>query len=650
MPDFRIRGTVGAAASGLGWALLLAVVVFTGARGSAQAPQRPPSDDDYGYGYLTPEQRAGRDTWYFWTGGNEKFWIRMAGLPDTKVNLLRYVDSRLHGRRFSTLGAITQPGCRAATAPDQYGLWMDQCDQPPVPTIPGEPTGVVGLRRFPNPDFDPAKWNAEAYLKEPGSMQPPYRIGMACGFCHIGFNPLYPPENPEAPRWSNLAGAIGNQYWEEGKLFTMQLPASDFRWHVGSRQPPGTSDTSRFATDHINNPNAINSIFNLAHRPTHPETMADGTTRNVPHILKDGADSIGVAGASLRVYLNIGMCSDYWLTLHDPVLGRTRQKPFDMDHARKNCPDWVATEARMANADAFLKTIAPMPLREAPGGASYLTADAETLRRGKLAFARDCARCHSSKQPPAEVAADRARADVWFRESVLSGDFLDKNFLSDDRRYSVAELGTNIARAVATNALDDQVWEQFSSRTYKEQRPIGKLRGLYNPRKPSEPLEFEPKGGGRGYYRTPTLIGMWATAPYLHNNALGTFIKDPSVRSRMLSFQDSVEKLLWPERRLGVQSIIVTAIDTELTIPNRDRPLRIPAGTPIDLVARVDPREVSSIARSRLVLNLLSDRRLFNGLIKRNQAPDFVLDRGHLYGSDLSDEDKRALIEFLKTF
>ena len=36
----------------------------------------------------------------------------------------------------------------------------------------------------------------------------------------------------------------------------------DFRWHVGRRQPPGTSDTSRFATDHINNPNAINTIFN----------------------------------------------------------------------------------------------------------------------------------------------------------------------------------------------------------------------------------------------------------------------------------------------------------------------------------------------------------------------------------------------------
>lgn len=650
MKFFRVRSLRNSAIHGIGWVLLVTLAVVTTTRARTQDRPAAAIADDYGYAYLNDAERAGRDTWYFWTGGNEKFWVAMAALPDTKVNLLAYVDSRLHGQRFRTLGAITQPGCRAASAPDQYGLWMDQCTQPAVPGVPGAPTGVMGLRRFPNPEFDAAKWNAETYLKKPGSMQPPYRIGMACGFCHIGFNPLNPPANPESPEWANLSGGIGNQYWEEGRLFTMQLPASDFRWHVGSRQPAGTSDTSRFATDHINNPNAINSIFNLAQRPTHLEVMADGSSRRVPHILKDGSDSIGVAGASLRVYVNIGMCSDYWLTLHDPVLGRTQQKPFDMDYARKNCPAWVATEARMPNAEAFLKTLRPMHLRNAPGGAAYQTADDEVMRRGKLAFADKCARCHSSKQPPADVATDTARADAWFRELVLSENFLADNFLSDDRRYPVSLLGTNVARAAGTNAGAGQVWAQFSSRTYKDQPAIGKLRGLYNPRKPSEPIEFELKGGGRGYYRTPTLISMWATAPYLHNNALGTYVKDPSVRSRMLAFQDAVEKLLWPERRLGVQSIIVTSIDTELDIPNRNRPLRIPAGTPIDLIARVDPREVSSIARSRLVLNLLSDRRLFDGLVKRNQAPDFVLDRGHLFGTELSDLDKRALIEFLKTF
>ena len=637
--------------SGSACLIALVLVAASDMSGRAQTPGYGQSEEDYGYGhgYLTAAQREGRDTWYFWTGGNERFWVRMAELTEGNVNLLAYVDSRLHGRRFALLGAITQPGCRPATAPDEHGLWMDQCDQPEVPGVPGAPSGIVGLRRFPNPKFDKANWDAASYFEHPGTTQPPYLIGMACGFCHVGFNPLKPPANPEAPAWSNLAGAIGNQYWEEGRLFNLRMPPTDFRWHVGNRQAPGTSDTSRFATDHINNPNAINSIFNLAFRPTELEQMADGTTRQVPHILKDGADSIGVAGASLRVYVNIGMCSDYWLTLHDPVMGRTAQRPFSIAHAQQNCEDWRKTEARMANAEAFLKTIGPMLLENAPDGGTFLTADAETLRRGKLAFADKCARCHSSKQPPREIATDRVKVEAWYRASVLSEDFPEENFLSDDRRYPVYQLGTNIARAAATNAMAGHIWADFSSESYKKQPEIGTVRGLYNPRDPEEPLEWDLKGGGRGYYRTPSLISMWATAPYLHNNALGMYVKDPSVRGRILSFYDSVEKLLWPERRLGVQSIIVTSIDTELALPGRDRPIRIPAGTPVDLIARVDPREVPNIVQRRLVLNVLSDRAIFRGLIRRNQAPDFVLDRGHMFGTELSDEDKRALIEFLKT-
>ena len=163
-------------ASGAAWLLALLVVVGSDVSGRAQTPAYTPDESDYGYGNrnLTPAQRAGRDTWYFWTGGNEKFWIKMAELTEGNVNLLAYVDSRLHGRRFTMLGAITQPGCRPATAPDQYGLWMDQCDQPAVPGVPGDPSGIVGLRRFPNPKFDKANWNAEAYLKHPGKTEPPY--------------------------------------------------------------------------------------------------------------------------------------------------------------------------------------------------------------------------------------------------------------------------------------------------------------------------------------------------------------------------------------------------------------------------------------------------------------------------------------------
>ena len=44
-------------------------------------------------------------------------------------------------------------------------------------------------------------------------------------------------------------------------------------------------------------------------------------------------------------------------------------------------------------------------------------------------------------------------------------------------------------------------------------------------------------------------------------------------------------------------------------------------------------------------------------MFKLSKCPDFVVNRGHYFGSDafkeepgLGDEEKRALIEFLKTF
>ena len=131
---------------------------------------------------------------------------------------------------------------------------------------------VVGLRKFKNPKFDRFTWDVKKYLADPATVEPPYLIGMTCGFCHIGFNPVYPPTDPENPRWYNFSSAIGNQYFKEGTLFGLKLPPQDFRWHVANRQPAGTSDTSRFATDHIFNPNAINSIVYLANRPGHSET------------------------------------------------------------------------------------------------------------------------------------------------------------------------------------------------------------------------------------------------------------------------------------------------------------------------------------------------------------------------------------------
>jgi hypothetical protein len=37
-------------------------------------------------------------------------------------------------------------------------------------------------------------------------------------------------------------------------------------------------------------------------------------------------------------------------------------------------------------------------------------------------------------------------------------------------------------------------------------------------------------------------------------------------------------------------------------------------------------------------------------LLALTKCPDFVVGRGHYFGKSLRDEEKRALIEFLKTF
>ncbi len=43
-------------------------------------------------------------------------------------------------------------------------------------------------------------------------------------------------------------------------------------------------------------------------------------------------------------------------------------------------------------------------------------------------------------------------------------------------------------------------------------------------------------------------------------------------------------------------------------------------------------------------------RKLVPELLAANKCPDFVEDKGHYFGTDLADNDKRALIEYLKTF
>src|SRR5262249_24082438 len=120
---------------------------------------------------------------------------------------------------------------------------------------------------------------------------------------------------------------------------TAGLGPDSLLFHYAVTQQPGTSETSRISYDFINNPNTINSIFYLGNRPLFPERTPDGAPRIVNHVLKDGADSVGIDMALLRVWINIGCEGRYWIdTLYNPGTGH-RQRPLGLDDLRLNTRD-----------------------------------------------------------------------------------------------------------------------------------------------------------------------------------------------------------------------------------------------------------------------------------------------------------------------
>jgi hypothetical protein len=356
-----------------------------------------------------PAQQAiyGRNTWLMWCGGDEYFWDWLSQDAYGVLDFLRMLDSRKRESRFRDLGLINQPGLRATAKPGPYGLYLDVVerrigegegyspysgpkpkgpDDPNAlegdgvnPAVYGYPSGVIGLRLFPNPNFTTNKaaqkwWNAEAFYKDPDYARNPrtvrpFLVGMSCALCHVAAHPLNPPADPEEPEWSNLSSIIGNQYFRTSAAFGSSVDRANFLWFYLASQQPGTIDTSMVTSDHINNANAMNAIFELparlARAQLNPAETQDEEARTlpgdgdkdrlVPRVLMDGADSIGVFGALARVYLNIGMYHDEWNLCANPVIGFVPQKPFSIEACRHNSVYWRVNENfRVAYLAQFL--------------------------------------------------------------------------------------------------------------------------------------------------------------------------------------------------------------------------------------------------------------------------------------------------------
>jgi len=639
----------------------------------------------------------------------------------------------------------------------------------PAGSYYGWGTGIVGLRLFPNPAFDEkaAKaWKPDLYYTDPKYYQRkglvrPYRVAMSCGFCHVGPNPVHPPADPENPQWADLSSNVGAQYFWIDRIFTWDADESSFPFQLFHTSRPGALDTSLVSTDYINNPRTMNAVYDLGARLTQgkrwgKETLAGGELENkqfgdygilpelfqkpstvwTTRVLKDGADSVGALGALNRVYINIGLFSEEWLRHFNPLTGGKPISPIEIKVGRANSSYWQANEAQTPHlAEFFLATTAPHRLQNAPGGATHLTKDPSKLTRGKVVFAETCARCHSSKLPASIAGLDPSGCagsgylDCWnkywaatktdefkkqMREIVLKDDFLKDNYLSTEARVPLTLLETNACSPLATNAIAGNIWDNYSSQSYKSLPAVGTIT-VHNPFT-GEPRQYVMPAGGRGYTRPASLLSLWSTAPYLLNNTVGVFNGDPSVAGRMAAFQDGIEKMLWPEKRdkdpvLGdkVPGLIDrTTKSSYLRVPvgylpsfaPKVAPLvkklapavvgkdgielgPIPAGTPVNLLSNMNllPDNLTAkqkLAHDRKLLGLLlkvkhdlkalpagatdeQARKVFANLVEPmlelSKCPDFVVNRGHYFGTDrfkeepgLSDADKMALIEFLKTF
>lgn len=585
----------------------------------------------------------------------------------------------------------------------------------------------------------------------------PYLVGMACSLCHVSFDPVRPPADVANPKWENLNDYVGAQYFNVGEFFVprrvtggangqpVQVTGADeesFVWQLIHSSPPGSLDTSFIATDYLNNPGTMNGVFNV---PQRVSRAASGVTKasgkldpmveklsggaldlkwlsldkgqKVPRVLKQGDDSVGFEGALSRVYVNIGHGWPEWQKHFRPLIGGpftgnphlASQSPVPVKALQMNSASWNWSEDRShALALYFINYAKPLLLKDAPGGAQFLTTDQNLLNRGKTVFAENCAACHSSRQPAAEPFGPDGRiteeAKVWFRAEVMKPDFFSDNFLSDERRHPVTQIGTNSTRAAATNATRNHIWDNFSSETYKNLPPIGTFE-VDNPYAPagksqvSIPLPGEP--AGPGYYRPPSLISIWSSAPFLHNNTVGidpmkATPGDVSVAARMKAFQDGIEKMLWIKDRgkLVWKTTSRSYINLPLAylpkeiqegirrasarhpdlIDAKTQTLKIgpiPKGTPINLLANTNLDPGLSLAVKRIALykalvdtlieikaNKLSDTAAEQLMAKNvvpkflavNKCPDFYMDKGHEFGRSLPMADKRALIELLKTF
>ena len=628
--------------------------------------------------------RRGRDVWFKGTFGNQDEIYLHLSRAVGGIDFIKYpwLDTRERKHRFTKYGLINDPDCSEG---DASTFWLDRCPD-------SHSSGVLGYRIYPADKFmdedgetvfDPA---SDDYNKR-------VFVGHPCVQCHVAFDPTNPPANPNEPTWENIHATIGNQYIRQPERFFDGAPHDAVVKQVLHGGRPGTIDTSLVASDFQHNPGTQNNIMDFVNKRLFTHTMkhpVTGELEDAPtlHVLKGGEDSVGDHLALIRVYVNIGMCTEECWTPNFPVPGTffgedAGQKPMSIAQCAIDCEAWNYADAKMPDLGAYLMTGGPTYLlaaKDVDGTPGSEFVDLDQVPAGREVFIRECATCHSSKVAPENIRADREQLarfyeghvfgaeEYWeyefpaqLRESeafrakhlvktdsgwrpkqFAKDDFFAQDWLSNDERIPFHVIGTNSCRALHDNHNEGQIWEEFSSETYKNWASPGSVPRVTNRMVPLlGGIEMGQRQieGGPGYLRNFSLLSAWATAPFLHNNAIGelTYLEDGktidyTVAGRIKQFEMAYEELMMSDNPNDTPhrepKTMVTQVDIKVA-PREDQQgfikLPVKKGTPVAYFTSSDPHKP-----------------LFM------KCDDLVENKGHQFGIDLPAKDKQALREFLK--
>jgi hypothetical protein len=352
----------------------------------------------------------------------------------------------------------------------------------------------------------------------------------------------------------------------------------------------------------------------------------------------------------------------------------------------EECEAWNHADAKMGHLAQYIMTSGPTYLMNAtdvdgtPGSAFIDTAK---VPEGRKTYARECARCHSTKVPPESITNDKDALEKFYEGHVFGAEqfwqyeftaeernsakfqakhmatdangvkrpaqfakdgLFGQDWLGNDNITPFHEVGVNMCRAMHDNHDEGHIWEEFASETFRERPSVGSV-----PRRLSRMVpglggmefgetEIGGEGSGAGYFRNISLLSAWAIAPFLHTNSLGelTYLPDGSidytVKGRVQQYEIAMERLLMsddpnvePHRP---QKITKTTMDMKLALREDGQgfiKLPVKEGTPIANFGSSDPHSPTF-----------------------QKCDDLVENKGHQFGVDLSADEKRALTEFLK--